>query len=52
MGQIEFVVEDGCDKKRCGFGTEDERAKRGGSKTCGAGSPKFGGSEIAFGADE
>ncbi len=52
MGEIEFVVQDGCEKERCGFGAEDERAKRGGSKTCSAGSPNFSGGEIAFRANE
>ena len=52
MGEIEFVVEDGCEKERCGFGAEDERAKRGGAKACRSGSPEFGRGEIAFGSDE
>jgi len=52
MGEIEFVVQDGCEKERCGFGAEDERAKRGGTKACRPGSPNFGGGEIAFGANE
>ena len=52
MGEIEFVVQDGCEKERCGFGAEDERAKRGGAKARRPGSPNFGGGEIAFGANE
>ena len=52
MGEIEFVVKDGCEKEGGGFGAEDERAKRGGTEACRPGSPHFGGSEIALGADE
>jgi hypothetical protein len=52
MGEIEFVVQDGCEKERCGFGTEDERSKRGGAKACRPGSTNFGGGEIAFGANK
>jgi len=52
MGEIEFVVQDGCEKERCGFGAEDERAKRGWAKACRPGSPNFSGGEITFGANE
>jgi len=52
MGEIEFVVQDGCEKERCGFGAKDERSKRGGAEACRPGSPNFGGGEITFGADE
>jgi len=52
MGEIEFVVQDGCEKERCGFGAEDERSKRGGSKARRPGTPNFGGGEITFGANK
>jgi hypothetical protein len=52
MGKIEFVVEDGCEKERGGFGAEDERTEGGGAKACRPGSPNFGGGKITFGSDE
>ena len=52
MGEIEFVVQDGCEKEGGGFGAEDERAKRGRAKACRPGSPNFGGGEITFGANK
>ena len=52
MGEIEFVVQDGCEKERCGFGAKDERTEGGRTKASCTGSPNFGGGEIAFGANK
>ena len=52
MGKIEFVVEDGREKEGGGFGAKDERTEGGRTKASCTGSPNFGGSEIAFGANE
>jgi len=52
MGKIEFVVENGREKEGGGFGSKDERSKRGGAKACRPGSTNFGGGEIAFGANK
>jgi hypothetical protein len=52
MGQIEFVVKDGGNKERGGFGAEDEGSERGRLKSGGAGTANFGGGKISFRADK
>jgi hypothetical protein len=52
MGQIEFVVKDGGDKKGGGFGSEDEGSERSRLKSGGASTADFGGGKISFWADE